>query len=49
MAQRTVEPADLFRLKFATGAQLSPDGARAAYTVYHVDAERKKITARSGW
>ena len=40
--KRTVEPADLFRLKFVTGAQLSPDGTRAAYTVSHVDAAAEK-------
>ncbi len=40
--KRTVEPADLFRLKFITSAQLSPDGARAAYTVTHVDADKGK-------
>src|SRR5690554_2623770 len=40
--KRTVEPADLFRLKFVTGAQLSPDGERVAYTVTHVDAEKDK-------
>ncbi|MBI1257372.1 MAG: prolyl oligopeptidase family serine peptidase [Chloroflexi bacterium] len=42
MTQRTVEPADLFRLKFSTGAQLSPDGTRAAYTVYQVDGDKEK-------
>ncbi len=41
-AKRTVEPDDLFRLKFVTGAQLSPDGERVAYTVGHVDAEQEK-------
>ena len=40
--KRTIEPADLFRLKFVTGAQLSPDGKRVAYTITHVDAEKDK-------
>ena len=40
--KRTVEPADLFRLKFVTGATLSPDGKRVAYSVSHVDAEAEK-------
>lgn len=40
--KRTVEPADLFRLKFVTGAQLSSDGTRAAYSVSNVDAEAQK-------
>ena len=39
---RTVEPADLFRLTFVTGGQLSPDGKRVAYTISHVDAEEEK-------
>jgi len=40
--KRLVEPADLFRLKFITEAELSPDGERAAYTVTHVDPEKDK-------
>ena len=40
--KRTLEPADLFRLKFVTGAQLSPDGKQVAYTVTWVDAEKEK-------
>ncbi|HVU09921.1 MAG TPA: S9 family peptidase [Phototrophicaceae bacterium] len=40
--QRPLEPADLFRLKFVTGARLSPDGKQVAYTVTHVDAEQEK-------
>ena len=40
--KRTVEPADLFRLKFITAGQLSPDGTRVAYTVTHVDPEAEK-------
>lgn len=39
--KRTVEAADLFRLTFVTGGQLSPDGSHAAYTVTHVDAEKE--------
>ncbi|MCC6803083.1 MAG: S9 family peptidase [Anaerolineae bacterium] len=39
--KRTVEAADLFRLQFTTGGQLSPDGSYAAYTVTHVDAEKE--------
>ena len=42
MTQRMVEPADLFRLKFTTSAQLSPDGKRVAYNITHVDAEKEK-------
>src|SRR5450432_2590984 len=40
--KRTVEPADLFRLKFVTGGQFSPDGKRVAYTITHIDAEKEK-------
>lgn len=39
--KRPVEPADLFRLKFVTSGQLSPDGRYAAYVVSHVDAEKE--------
>ncbi|MBK8021153.1 MAG: S9 family peptidase [Chloroflexi bacterium] len=42
MEKRLVEPADLFRLKFITEAQLSPDGERVAYTVTHVDPDKEK-------
>ena len=42
MDKRLVEPADLFRLKFVTEAQLSPDGERVAYTITHVDPEKEK-------
>ena len=37
--KRTVEPADLFRIKSLYEARLSPDGTRALYAVSHVDAE----------
>ncbi len=40
--QRTVEPADLFRLKFISAARLSPDGQRVAYTIQHVDPEKEE-------
>src|SRR4051794_16263540 len=40
--KRTVEAADLFRLKFITGGQLSPDGERVAYSVSHVDPKEEK-------
>src|SRR5437762_3522833 len=40
--KRTVEAADLFRLKFITGGQLSPDGERIAYSVTHVDPKEEK-------
>jgi dipeptidyl aminopeptidase/acylaminoacyl peptidase len=40
--KRAVEKADLFRLKFITDAQLSPDGKRVAYTISHVDIEKEK-------
>lgn len=40
--KRTVEKADLFRLKFVTGGQLSPDGKRVVYTVSHIDAEKEQ-------
>jgi dipeptidyl aminopeptidase/acylaminoacyl peptidase len=44
-ARPTMEPADLFRLKFLQGAQLSPDGRTVAYAVSHVDndAEADRI------
>src|SRR5260370_39002126 len=41
---RSVEPADLFRLKFVESASLSPDGKYAAYTVLQVDADQEKQT-----
>ncbi|HVU14431.1 MAG TPA: hypothetical protein VHD90_24305, partial [Phototrophicaceae bacterium] len=40
--KRTVEPADLFRLKFISAARLSPDGQRVAYTIQHVDPEKEE-------
>ena len=40
--KRTVEPADLFRLKFVSGAKLSPDGRQVAYTVSVIDSEAEK-------
>ena len=40
--KRAVEKADLFRLKFITGGQLSPDGKRVAYSISQVDAEKEK-------
>jgi dipeptidyl aminopeptidase/acylaminoacyl peptidase len=41
-ARRPVEPADLFRLAFLQGAQLSPDGGTVAYAVSRVDAEKQE-------
>ena len=41
---RSVEAADLFRLKFVESASLSPDGSYVAYTVLQVDAEKEKQT-----
>jgi dipeptidyl aminopeptidase/acylaminoacyl peptidase len=42
---RTIELADLFRLKFLEGARLSPDGKTVAYVVSHVDAEKEEERA----
>jgi dipeptidyl aminopeptidase/acylaminoacyl peptidase len=39
---RTVEPEDLFCLKFLQDAKLSPLGKTIAYTVSHVDAEKEE-------
>lgn len=39
--KRTMQPEDLFRLKFLQGGQLSPDGKQAVYAVAHVDAEQE--------
>lgn len=39
---RTVQPADLFRLKFLQGAKLSPDGKTIAYAVSHTDADKEE-------
>lgn len=39
---RTIEPADLFRLKFLHGAQLAPDGKTIAYTVSHIDSDKEE-------
>lgn len=38
--KRTMQPEDLFRLKFLQGGQLSPDGWQALYALAHVDAEQ---------
>jgi len=40
--KRTVQPQDLFRLKYLHEAALSPDGRTAVYSVSHVDAEKEK-------
>lgn len=40
MPQRPIQPNDLYRLKFLQSAQLSPEGARVAYAVSHVDSAR---------
>jgi len=40
--KQTIEPADLFRLKFLQGGQLSPDGTQAAYTVSWVDSDKEE-------
>lgn len=37
---RTIQPEDLFRLKFPLGAVLSPDGAMAAYSIQTTDIEK---------
>src|SRR5258708_33983208 len=41
---RSVEPADLFRLKFVESASLSSDGKFVAYPVLQVDTEKEKQT-----
>ncbi len=40
--KRTVVPEDLFRLKFISTAELSPDGKRVAYAITHTDTEQDK-------
>jgi len=45
--KRLVEPADLFRLKYVTSAQLSPDGKQVAYAVSWVNGEADKETEHS--
>jgi len=39
---RTVQPEDLFKLKFIQDGQLSPDGKTVAYTISTVDGESEK-------
>lgn len=39
MGHRTVEPADLFRLKFIMSGELSPDGTRVVYAVAHISTD----------
>ena len=41
-AQRSVEAADLLRLRVVTDPQLSPDGAWVAYTVGTADTVRDR-------
>ncbi len=36
----TIQPEDLFGLKFLQGAQVSPDGRTAVYTVSHVGPDK---------
>lgn len=45
--KRLVEPADLFRLKYVTSAQLSPDGKQVAYAESWVDGETDKEAEHS--
>ena len=45
--KRLVEPADLFRLKYVTSAQLSPDGKQVAYAVSWIDGETDKEAEHS--
>jgi dipeptidyl aminopeptidase/acylaminoacyl peptidase len=40
--KRNVVPEDLFRMKFISGADLSPDGKRAAYALTTTDTEKDK-------
>jgi len=40
--KRTIQPADLFRFQFITGAQLSPDGKTVVYGVMRTDAEKEE-------
>jgi dipeptidyl aminopeptidase/acylaminoacyl peptidase len=41
--KRNVEMADLFRLKFITEAQLSPDGNSVIYAVQTIDGEKEEV------
>ena len=41
-AERTIQPEDLFNLRFLNGGRLSPDLSQAAYSVVHVDGEQDK-------
>jgi dipeptidyl aminopeptidase/acylaminoacyl peptidase len=40
--RRTVEPEDLFQLKFLQDGRLSPDGKTVAYVVSHVEGEKEE-------
>jgi len=46
--KRNVEMADLFRLKFITEAQISPDGKSAVYALQTIDSEKEE-THSSLW
>jgi hypothetical protein len=39
---RTVEPDDLFRLKFLQEARLSPDGKVVVYAVSHIEKDKEE-------
>lgn len=45
---RTVDPEDLFRLRFLQGARLSPDGKAIVYSVSHVAEDQGKPDADDG-
>lgn len=38
--RRTIQPDDLFRLKFLQGAQLCPDGKTIVYAVSHIESDK---------
>jgi Tol biopolymer transport system component len=40
----TIQPEDLFRLKFLQGAQLSPDGKTIVYAVSHTESDTPTAT-----
>jgi hypothetical protein len=40
---RTVEPDDLFRLKFLQEARLSPDGKVVVYAVSHIEKDKEEV------
>ena len=40
--KRTIQPEDLFNLRFLNGGKLSPDASQVVYSVSQINAEQDK-------